>query len=57
MATYKYGDIARPDDVIDDADVEALKDIILNGTLPNENSLNYILTNVTQKDSYKGWFL
>ena len=53
MATYKYGDIARPDDVIDNADVEALKDIILNGTLPTENSLNYILTNVTQKDSYQ----
>ena len=54
MATYKYGDIARPDDVIDNADVEALKDIILNGTLPPENSLNYILTNVTKKDPYKG---
>ena len=54
MATYKYGDIAKIDNEITDADVEALKNILADGTLPK--FLNYILTNVTQKDPYKGGF-
>ena len=49
----QYGDIADPTG-IDDADVSALLNYIKDGTLPSEGSINFILSNITQKESYVG---
>ena len=50
----QYGDIADPVGVINNSDVEALLGFIKDGTLPSEGSINYILSNVTQKEPFAG---
>ena len=49
----QYGDIVEPDG-IDNADVVALLNYINQGTLPPEGSINFILSNIDQKESYVG---
>ena len=50
----QYGDIVNPTGTPNADDVQALLNYIKDGTLPSEGSINFILSNITQKESYVG---